>query len=137
MCQPQKHAFFNLAIVVVSFLTVLLLYPWLGPGALGGVGLLGFLGFGPLFYRRRPGQVVLDERDGQIQQRSLIIAYSVFWLAFVAAGTLAPVYYGYAGSVPTMVVASAVWAGFMLFIAVQSIASLFQYGRGDLDARTE
>lgn len=137
MCPPQKHACFNLIIVVLTLLAVMLLYPFLGQGALGGFGILGFLGLGPFFFRKKPGQVVMDERDQLIQQRSLVLAYTVFWLAFIAAGVLAPLYYGAAGGVPTVVVSCAVWVGLMLFLAVQSLATLVQYGRGGLDARTE
>ncbi len=137
MCQPQKHACYNLAVVGLTLVAVLALYPVLGPRAFGGFGFLGLLGFGPLFYRKKAGQVILDERDELIRHRSLIAAFTVFWLAFVAAGTLAPLWYGAAGGVPTAVVGCAVWVGLMLFIGVQSLATLVQYGRGGLDARAE
>jgi hypothetical protein len=119
-----------LIVIALALGTVLLLFPFGGKGALGGLGILGLLGLGGLFYRKKHGEVVADERDQLIQQRSGIIAYSVFWLAFVAAGVFAPLYYGYDGAVPAMVVANAVWAGFMLLTATQSIATLVQYGKG-------
>ena len=85
MTAAQKLACFNLSVVVLTVVTVLILIPVLGPGAQGGFGFLGLLGFGPLFFRRRRNEVVEDERDRAIQRRSVLIAYTVFWLAFVAA----------------------------------------------------
>lgn len=136
MCQTQKAALFNLIIVVLTLVTVLALYPFLGRGAAGGFGLSGLLGFSPLFFRRRRGQVLADERDQLIQRRSTIIGYSVFWLAFVASAMLALVFYGGNGAVPVLVLVNAVWLGLLLFIGVQAVATLAQYGRGGSDARS-
>ena len=136
MSPPQKHAWFNLAVIALTVAVVVLLYPFLGKGAVGGVGFLGLLGFGGFFYRKKRVEILTDERDNLIQQRSAIIAYSVFWLAFVAAGVLTPICYGYDGAVPAMVVANAVWVGLMLLLGTQSVATLVQYGRGS-DAKTE
>jgi hypothetical protein len=130
MSAPQKHAWFNLVVIAATLAIVLLLYPVLGKGALGGLGFLGLLGLGGFFYRKKRGQVLTDERDNLIHQRSTIAAYSVFWLAFVAAGVLTPLYYGYDGAVPAILVANAVWAGVMLLIVTQSVATLVQYSRG-------
>ena len=136
MCQTQKAALFNLIVVVLALATVLGLYPFLGRGATGGFGVLGFLGFSPLFFRRHRGQVLADERDQLIQRRSTILAYSVFWLAFVASMMLALVFYGGDGAVPVLVLMNALWLGFMLVIGVHAIATLAQYGRGGTNARS-
>lgn len=133
MCQTQKEALFNLVIVASATTTVLLLYPILGRGALGGLGLLGLLGLAPIFYCKRRGQVVADERDNLIRIRSMILAYSIFWVAFVGSTVLSFVVYGFDGAVPVPVIANAVWIGFILFIGVQAIATLVQYGRGGVD----
>ena len=136
MCQTQKEALFNLIIVALALVSVLALYPFLGRGATGGFGMLGFLGFGPLFYWKRRGQVIADERDQLIRRRSTIIAYSVFWLAFVASAMLMLVYYGGDGAVPVPVVINAVWLGLMLFVGMHAVATLAQYGKGGSDARS-
>lgn len=136
MCQTQKAALFNLIVIVLTLATVLVLYPFLGRGAAGGFGVSGLLGFSPLFFRRHRGEVLADERDQLIQRRSTIIAYSVFWVAFVASAMLALVFYGYDGAVPVAVIVNAVWLGLMLFVGLQAIAMLAQYGRGGSDARS-
>ncbi len=134
MCQTQKAAWFNLITVGLTLVTVLALYPFLGRGAAGGFGLSGFLGLCPLFFRKRRGQVLADERDLLIQRRSTIIAYSVFWVAFVASAMLALTLYGFDGAVPVPVLVNAVWLGLMLFVGLQALATLTQYGRGGADA---
>jgi hypothetical protein len=136
MCQTQKEALFNLIIVALTLATVVALYPFLGQRAAGGFGILGFLGFGPLFYWRHRCQVMADERDQLIRRRSTIIAYSLFWLAFVASSMLALAVYGENGAVPVRVVVIAVWPGLMLVVGTHAIATLVQYGRGGVDARS-
>ena len=133
MCQTQKEALFNLVVLALATTTVVLLYPIMGRGVLGGLGLLGLLGFAPIFYRKRRGQVVADERDNQIRIRSMILAYSIFWVAFVGSAELSFVVYGFDGAVPVPVISNAVWIGFTLLMAIQAIATLAQYGRGGVD----
>jgi hypothetical protein len=127
----QKYAWFNLAVIALTLFMVLSLFPFMGQAAFGGFGVLGLLGFGVFFFRRRPGQVLADERDGLILSRSVIIAYSVFWLAFVAAATgLVPILFGQDGAVPVVVLQLSVFGAFMLFTAVMAVATLVQYARG-------
>jgi hypothetical protein len=131
----QKWAWFNLAIIALTLVAILSLLPLLGKGALGGFGFLGLLGLGPLFFRKKPGQVLTDERDLLIQRRSWVLAYSVFWVAFVLAAVLSGVVYGQEGAVPVWVVQNSVFGGFMLVFALGSVAILVQYARGSADAR--
>jgi hypothetical protein len=133
MSAAQKWAWFNLAVIALSLLVVFAIVPFKPAAALGGFGFLGLLGFGPLFFRKKPGHVVGDERDQLIWQRSVIIGYAVFWVAFCSAGTLAPLVYGQC--VPGLLVAASVWAGLVLFMGTMSVAMLAQYGRRGRDAQ--
>lgn len=137
MSQTQKEAWFNLIVIVLCIGTVLALYPFLGRGAAGGFGVLGFLGFGPLFFRRRGDRILADERDHFIQRRSTIFAYSVFWIAFVAASMLALKIYGGDGAVPVPIIMNAVWVALILVVGLRSLATLAQYGWGVTDARSQ
>jgi hypothetical protein len=134
MSALQKWAWFNLAIIAVTAVAVLSLLPVLGRGAVGGFGLLGLLGFGPLFFRKKAGRVLTDERDQLIQRRSWVLAYALFWVAFVLAATFSSAVYGQEGAVPVWVIQGSVFAGFMLVHALASAAILVQYGRGSTDA---
>jgi hypothetical protein len=135
MSRMQKFAWFNLAVIALTLLVVFSLVPFLGYRAMGGLGFLGLMGVGPLFFRKKPGQVVTDERDHLIQWRSWIFAYAVFWvvLVLVAVGLSAAVY-GEDGAVPVSVVRISVAWAFMLVYALASIAVLVQYVGGSSDA---
>src|SRR6186713_3106421 len=129
MSAMQKFAWFNLAVIALTLVAVLSLLPFLGKGA------LGLIGFGPLFFRKKPGQVLTDERDQLIQRRSWVLAYSLFWVAFVlAAVVLSPWKYGAEGAVPVPIVQLSVAVGFLFVYAVASIAILVQYAGGSSHA---
>jgi hypothetical protein len=135
MSPLQKFAWFNLAVIGFSTLVVLCLMPFLGYRSLGGLGFLGFLGLGVLYFRKRPGQVTMDERDNLIMCRSLILAYALFWVVFVLSAVfVSPLLYGQEGSVPVVLVQLSVAWGFMLWYVVQSIAILVQYAGGKQNA---
>jgi len=135
MSAMQRFASFNLAVITLTLVTVFTLLPFLGKGALGGFGFTGLLGLGALFLRKKPGHVVIDERDTLIQRRAWVLAYALFWVVFVVAAVLvSPLVYGQEGAVPVWIVQSSVFCSFMLVCAVGSIALLVQYAGGHKDA---
>lgn len=133
MSAMQKFAWFNLAVIALTLAIVFSLLPLLGQRAAGGFGFLGLLGFGVLFLRKKPGQVLTDERDHLIQRRSARLAFSLFFTVFVLAVVLCPAIYGSDGAVPVKIIQNTAWYGFMLIYAVTSLAILVQYGRGAKD----
>lgn len=131
MSAIQKHAWFNLIVVLGTLLIVGCLYPFLGWKAHGALGLMGLLGLGPVFYRKHKREVVMDERDVLIQSRSTLIGYSVFWVVYVlVASLLVPLLYGQKGSVPVSVVQLSVFYAMVLFLGVMSFATLIQHSKG-------
>ena len=135
MSALQKFAWFNLGVIALTIVTVLLLLPFLGRAALVGVGFLGLTVFGPLFFRKKAGHAVTDERDQLIRGRSWVLAYSLFWVVLVlAAALLSPLVYGQEGAVPVWVLQTSIFAAFMLVQALASIAILVQYAGGSGDA---
>jgi hypothetical protein len=135
MSRMQSFAWFNLAVIGLTVLVIFSLLPFLGHRAMGGLGFLGLLGIGPLFFRKKPGKVVTDERDLLIQLRAWIFAYALFWMMFVlVVVVLTPVVYGEDGAVPVSIVRVSVFWAVMLVYALGSIAILVQYGRGSRNA---
>lgn len=135
MSPLQKFAWFNLAVIAVTLIVVCSLLPLLGYRAMGGLGCLGLIGFTPYFFLNKQGKVLTDERDQLIQWRSWILAYALFWLAFVlVAVVLSVAIYGQEGAVPVTIIQLSVALGFMFVYAVASIAILVQYAGGSKDA---
>ena len=102
MSRHEKSSWFNLAVVGVTLVTFLALLPLLGfPRALGAFCLLGCLGLVGIGRFAGKLRVVSDERDRQIQSDAGMIAYSVFWLAFVGGSMGLWFVYRHQGSIPT------------------------------------
>lgn len=135
MSAMQKFAWFNLIVIALTLVVVLASLPFLGKGALGGFGFLGFLGLGALFLRKKAGQVVADERDQLIQRRAWVLAQTAVWVAFVlAAALLSPLIYGAEGAIPVRIVQIGVYCALMFLYALASVAILVQYAGGTKNA---
>jgi len=129
MSAMQKVAWFNLAVVLLSLGAVLSLLPIVGTQrAQAGLAILGLFGLNPLFLRRKRGRAVFDERDTLIQRRSVIVAYTIFWVAMFGVSGLAALVYGLDGSVPVEVILVFPAYAAMVLLAAMSVATLVQYG---------
>ena len=136
MTALQKYAWFNLGVIALTLSTIGLLYPVAGKGALGGFGFLGLMGLGPLFFRKKSGKVMMDERDESIAKRSWNFAFAIFWVvAVMFASLVSTSVYGSEGAVPVWIVQSSVFVGMIVIYAMSSIAILVQYGRGAADGQ--
>ena len=76
MSPEQKSSIYILSVCVLAAIGYVILLPFVGPlAATGSFGLLGFIGFQPLFFRKSRGEseeVLLDERDQGIARRSAL-----------------------------------------------------------------
>ena len=106
--------------------------------ALGVFGLCGLTGFTRLFYRSPRGGVkgnepVMDERDWLLSRRAWTAGMASFWLFFCIAGMGTWAYlYCLRGlqrvTVPVGIFPLTIWAGFIVFMLAQSLATLHFYG---------
>jgi hypothetical protein len=132
MVRQERIAWLSLSVISLALVTFGALSFVIGPGrAIGAFGLLGLLGLIPAFYppgKRAPAQ--FDERDNAIQAKSVLVAYSVFWLVFVSAGMTLYLAYQERGAVPVQVMPLFPFVGWMVVTLVQSVATLIQYARG-------
>lgn len=133
MNQQEKHAWFNLAVIVITVVVFIILIPLLGvEPARGAWGLLGLWGFGNLFYRKKRGEsaVVLDERDQFIQKKSVVIAYVVFWLLFVLTCMLLWWMNKDKGTISVEVLPIMVVGGWIIVTLVQAVTMLIMHRIG-------
>ena len=139
MNRQQKIAWFNVVVLAFSLLLSGTVVFWMAlkagfPLALSGFGLLcvcllHFLA--PAFFRRKrqTGQVLFDERDTQIAQRSILygdVASNVF---FVSAFVCALLYLGFQGSVRVTSLGVIVCAAYFVSKLTESLTTLILYGR--------
>ena len=138
MCSNQKFAWFNLAVIAFTLSVFFGLVPLLGwQRAQGALGIAGLMGFGPLWFWKKRGQVAMDERDQKIHFHSWAMAAGVMlWLVYVfVAVFLVPAVYGQDGAVPVSVVQVSVYWSWLLANTVMSIAILVQYARASSDVQ--
>lgn len=76
-------------------------------------------------------KVTFDERDQLIHKKSVMVAYVVLWLYFVAACVTAWCIVGPQGSISVNVMPLTLLSGLVIFTFTQGLASLIQYGRCD------
>ena len=94
--------------------------------AFAACGLFGLAGLQPLLYRKRGQKIVWDERDTLINQRAVIVAYSVFWLVFtfVPMGTWAlTFYYAKQSQISVHLLPAFVMLGFVVMVTARPLPS--------------
>ena len=84
-----------------------------------------------LFFFNKRKTTVFDERDQFILIRATLVSYVVLWLYFIAACIYAWLTAAPERSISVNVMPMVIVGGIAVFIVVQSIATLIQYGRGN------
>jgi len=79
--------------------------------------------------RKRKGTTEFDERDQLILIRATLAAYVVLWLYFIVACIYAWLSAAPERSISVNVMPMVIVGGIAVFLIVQSIATLIQYGR--------
>ena len=138
MNRAQKMGWYNLIVVLVSLaltgVTISVLAAIVGmPKALGGfcfLGIGGLIGFSPIIFRKKQGQLDFDERDLLIQRRAFVIAYSIFWVFFTFACMIPWLVLDTGTTIRVVVLPGMLAGGFVIVQLIQSIAILVMYGKG-------
>ena len=89
---------------------------WLFPFTFGKIG-------------KRKKKVTFDERDQLIQKKSVMAAYVVLWLYFVAACVTAWCLVGPQGSISVNIMPLTLLGGLVIFTFTQGLVSQILYGR--------
>ena len=138
MNRMQKIAWFNLIVIslaiVLSVIAFSIGYFIFGlpanraAGGFGFIGIMGFCGLSPVLFRKDKNKAQFDERDTAIQRKAAIIAYSIFWLLFVAAAMIPWFIIGPNGTITTNYLPWMVFGGMCVVMLLQSIVILNEYG---------
>ena len=88
MSALEKVAWLELSLCTITVAIVTALYPWLGNGATGAFGLLGFIACGIFFLKGQGKKVLVDERDREIERlatkRGIEAAWFLLFLSLIA-----------------------------------------------------
>ena len=97
------------------------------------------LRFNPFLLKKLKGQdkVVLDERDINVIERALAIAYKIFWYVFISFCFLLFLIIGPRNFVPTMTLPLMAIGGALFLKIVCSAAILILYGRANKGVENE
>lgn len=124
----EKVAWIELTVPASATIVVLAMYPWMGQAAMGGFGLLGFLGMAPLFLRKRGNQVVRDERDVEIEKLSSWFGFGTAWVLMMISLVVITMWHIHQQrDVPTGLLSVLLWAEFALCYAIKGATTLIQY----------
>lgn len=140
MSRLEKMAWFTLwvtgstlILVLTTYITLALIFDTtIALVAFGWCGLLGLLGFKLRFYRKKKGssEVCTDERDLQIQLRSMVASSVMLSACFLPLCMVVPLLYGPLRPVPVIVITLLGGAGFIIKEMTESLATIIQYRRG-------
>ena len=124
----EKVAWTELTVSASATIVVLAMYPWMGNAAMGGFGLLGFLGITPLFLRQRGNQVVRDERDVEIEKLSSWFGFGTAWVLLMISMVVITMWHSHLQrDVPTGLLSALIWTQFALCYAIKGATTLIQY----------
>lgn len=130
MSQQQKMAWFTIAVCAVTLLAFAALWPIVGTQrAMAAFALLSLWGLVGWFYRKRPGEVVFDERDRDIHSTAVKISAGCVYLYFVSCSLVMWQLKRGDGSVPADWLPNMSWFGAIVLLGSWALAALVLYRR--------
>jgi len=130
MAEFEKRAWWNLcvalgAVVVFAALWIVTRKLFASTGAFAILGLSGM----PFLRLRQPPS---DERDREIDRKSMIAAMSLFWILVVSGAVGVGLALGWDTlvQVPVWAFSVVIWGGWIVILAAKSAASIRMYRAG-------
>lgn len=125
----QKIAYWEVAISFLAFIVVAALYPMMGHRATGAFGILGLLGFAPMFLiRKHKDEIISDERDKDIEQRATYLGVGAAWMFLFLSLIVITLWHGYLKQdIPVKYTVTLIWIQFALCYGVKGAVSLTMY----------
>lgn len=129
----EKAAAFNLSIVLLAVILFFLFWQVLGfKLAQSSLGLIGLTGLAHLIFMRkkRPSEIIEDERDRKIKLKASSGGYKVALMFFIVGSLMVYFINRDAGVVSVGYFPAFVWIGWALYVLTSSVITIVQYGRG-------
>ena len=127
----EKVAWLELFTSTSAVAAVTAMYPWLGNGALSAFGLLGLVGGGVFFLKKRGQAVIVDERDREIERRATRIGIETAWMGLFLALIVLVLWASYYDhdTIRKSILAWLVFAQFAVCYGVKGLVSILIYRR--------
>jgi hypothetical protein len=127
----EKIAWTELVVAVFAVAVVSALVPWLGSAATSGFALMALIAFSGLFLRRRGGQVVVDERDREIERKAKYAGVGTAWMMLVSVLIAATMWSSYTGvhAVSAALLNWLIWIQFAVVFGAHGLVSIVMYRR--------
>lgn len=131
MSAVERVAWLELIVSASAVAIVSAMYPWLGTGALGGFGVLGFVAFGVYFLRRQGQIIAVDERDREIERRATHLGVQTAWMVLFLALTVLVLWSSYHDQVvvSTSILTWLVFSQFAICYGMKGLVSILAYRR--------
>ncbi len=131
MSAMEKVAWTELLVTLVTVLLVLCLYPWLGSAAASLFSLMALITVGAVFLRPRGAQVVVDERDRQIEKQAIKTAVTTAWMSLLVGLILLNMgsLYFHQTTIPAVYLHWLIWSQFALCYGTKGLVSVLAYRR--------
>jgi hypothetical protein len=130
MSEFEKRAWWNLCVAVaaVTLFGALWIVTRKPAASMGAFGILGLSGM-PFFRLRQPAG---DERDREIDRKSMMAAMSLFWFLIVIGVVGMGVALGWDTlvQVPVWTFSEVIWGGWIVILTTKSTASIRMYRAG-------
>ncbi len=131
MSAMEKVAWLELIVSASAVAAVTAMYPWLGNGALGAFGVLGFVVCGVFFLKKRGQAVAVDERDREIERRATRLGIETAWMGLFLALIVLVLWASYhdQDTVKKGILTWLVFAQFAVCYGVIGLVSILTYRR--------
>ena len=122
----EKVAWTELIVALGTVVVVTAIYPWLGSGATGAFGLLGLLVCSLWFVKRRGKEVIVDERDREIERKATRRGVEAAWMALFLALIVIVLWSSYFNNkiVATGLLTWLIWVQFAICYAVKGYVAV-------------
>ena len=128
MSNLEKAAWTEVAIVVLAMVAITIAIPFLGHRTMALFGLLGLLPVSMYFLRRRDTEVIVDERDREIEQRATFWGVHSAWMLLSIGLIVISIRFGsMQQDVPALYLNWLIWIQFAVCYLVKGLTAVWIY----------